>query len=66
MATFKDKATDVCALAISLATVVGTFAVTMNLPPVVLASCALVAGIAGAVTAWYNGKGDDGKPKPTP
>jgi hypothetical protein len=66
MATFKDKVTDACSLAIGIATAVGTFAVAMSLPPVVLASCGLVAGIATAIVAYYNGKDGNGKPKQLP
>ncbi|MFZ4569761.1 MAG: hypothetical protein ACOYM0_01370 [Bacteroidales bacterium] len=62
MATFKDKATNICSLAIAIATTVGGFAITMHLPPVVLASCGLVAGIATAVIGFFSGKGPDGKP----
>jgi hypothetical protein len=61
MATLKDKITNICSSVIAIAAAIGTFAVTMNLPVWVVASCGLVAAIATAVIGYFTGKGADGK-----
>ena len=65
MSTFKDKATDFCALVIAISTAVAGAGVAFGFSDKILAGCGLAAAIATAFTAYLTGKGSDGKPKKT-
>lgn len=63
MDNLKDKVTNWCGLVTAISATVETFAITLNLPIAVHASCALAAGIAIAVSQFFQGKNADGSKK---
>ena len=61
-ATFKDKATNVCALVTTICGSVAAYGVIIGMSKPVLAVFGLIAAVSIAVSQFLTGKGPDGKP----